>query len=463
MFKSIVQTVAAGALTATLCAGVLSSCSGPASPFDGESIKKLPEFVGLNFPAEAPVLRSDSIDLYVDYSTCVAQAVTSPFYQSVQPAIIDAAPTFYSIKGNTITKETDDKQHIFALLRTIKEVNNADLKTAVQNIVNGDRQAILLTDAEYFMKGVTGDNLNNPYMADYFRSWMSKGNDLYIYCEPYIESGIYSKYRYYMIFTDDRIADNFHDRFRKSLGSAVSGYKMYHLSNKPYETLAFDSSYPIVDQNLSLNTDSRMTPAKDGIDMQEYMTDWKNINKYLLAEAVNAMGNPVPGGLPLLRGIYLKATPSDAYKVTGVDVKVYQLTPAYMQYLDSVQADGRLLPAEAFEEVRDLLTINKKVFEESGEIMLQLDEKMDGTTLLADGNPNLLKVDFVVTDAEENLSGNDDMAGMFKWQSIQSVNEGRFNTSFYESIRQALINDGVNPRNRKNNVIYTIYLNTCNL
>ena len=95
--------------------------------------------------------------------------------------------------------------------------------------------------------------------------------------------------------------------------------------------------------------------------------------------------------------------------------------------------------------------------------MLQLDEKMDGTTLLADGNPNLLKVDFVVTDAEENLSGNDEMASVFRWQSIQSINEGRFNTSFYESIRQALINDGVNPRNRKNNVIYTIYLNTCNL
>ncbi len=441
----------------------LSSCSGPASPFDSESIKKLPEFVGLNFPAEAPSLRSDSIDLYVDYSTCVAEASGSPFYQAVQPAIIDAAPSFYSIKGSAITKETDDKQQIFALLRTINEVNNADLKTAVQNIVNGDRQAILLTDAEYFMKGVTGDNLNNPYLADYFRNWMLKGNDLYIYSEPYIESGKFSKYRYYMIFTDDRIADNFHDRFRKSLGSAVSGYKMYHLSNKPDETLAFDSSYPIVDQNLSLNTDSRMTPDKNGVDMQEYMTDWQNINKYLLSEAVNGMGNPVQGGLPLLRGIYLKATPEDAYKVTSVDVKTYQLTPAYMQYLDSVQANGRLLPAEAFEEVRDLFTINRKVFEETGEIMLHLDEKMDGSTLLADGNPNLLKVDFIVSDAVENLSGNDEFASMLKWESIQASNAGKLNTSLYESIRQALINSAVNPKNSKNNVIYTVYLNTCNL
>lgn len=456
-------TISAGMIGVALSVGVLASCSGPKSPFDGERISKLPGFVQLNFPVEGSQLRSDSIDLYVDYSTCVAEASSSPFYQAVQPAIVDAAPTFYSIKGNEIKKETNDKQQIFALLRTIKEVNNADLRTAVDNIVSGDRQAILLTDAEYFMKGVTGDNLNNPYLADQFRRWMSKGNDLYIYCEPYLESGKFNKFRYYMIFTDDRMADNFHDRFRRSLGSSASEYKMFHLSNKAGETLAFDEKYPIADDNLSLNTDSRMTPEKTGIDMQEYMTDWEKINRYMLSEAVNAMGNPVPGGLPLLRGIFVKENPAEAYRITGVDVKVYQLTPAYMQYLDSADAGGRLLPAQAFEEVRDLFTVNKKVFEETGEIMLMLDERMDGSTLLADGNPNLLKVDFVVTDAKETISSNEEMNRMFKWQSIQAANAGKMNTSLYESIRQALINESLNPKNQKNNVIYTVYLNTCNL
>lgn len=463
MATSIAKTIATGVIGASLCIGVLASCSGPKSPFDKESISALPAFVELNFPAEKSALRTDSIDLYVDYSTCVAEANASSFYQAVQPAIIDAAPTFYSIKGNDIKKETSDKQQIFALMRTIKEVNNADLKTAVDHIVNGDRQAILLTDAEYFMKGVTGDNLNNPYLADQFRKWMSKGNDLYIYCEPYLESGKFNKFRYYMIFTDNRIADNFHDKFRKSLGSTASDYKMFHLSNKADETLTFNEKYPIVDDNLSLNTDSRMTPAKNGIDMQEYMTDWEKINRYMLTEAVNAMGNPVPGGLPLLRGIYLKTEPNEAYRITDVDVKTYQLTPAYRQYLDSVAAGGKLLPAEAFEEVADLFTINKKMFEENGEIMLQLDEKMDGSTLLADGYPNLLKVDFVVSDAKENLTDNEEINRMFQWQSIQAANAGKLNTSLYESIRQALISDGSNPKSQKNNVIYTIYLNTCNL
>lgn len=463
MSKSIAKTVAGGILASVVCIGMLPSCSGPNSPFDSESISKLPEFATLNFPAASSELRSDSIDLYVDYSTCVAEAAGSSFYQAVQPAIIDASPTFYSIKGSEIKKETSDKQEIFALLRTINEVNNADLKTAVTNIVDGDRQAILLTDAEYFMKGVTGDNLNNPYLADQFRKWLNKGNDLYIYCEPYKESGKYDKFRYYMIFTDDRLPDNIHTKFVKSLGSQAAGYKMFHLSNKADETLSFDEQYPVVDQNLSFNTDTRMSPEKNGIDMQEYMTDWQSINKYLLSEAVNAMGNPVPGGLPLLRGIFVKPASSEAYKITGVDVKTYQLTPAYMQYLDSVGNGGKLMPAEAFEEVRDLFTVNKKVFDETGEIMLQLDEKMDGSTLLADGNPNLLKVDFIVTDAVENLSGNSDIASSMQWKSIQAANEGRVNTSLYESIRQALIDENTNPKNQKNNVIYTIYLNTCNL
>lgn len=41
---------------------------------------------------------------------------------------------------------------VYQLLRTVKEVNNADIKTAVNRIVNGNRQAVLITDGEFLLK-----------------------------------------------------------------------------------------------------------------------------------------------------------------------------------------------------------------------------------------------------------------------------------------------------------------------
>ena len=134
-----------------------------------------------------------------------------------------------------------------------------------------------------------------------------------------------------------------------------------------------------------------------------------------------------------------------------------------MQYMDSINAGAKPIPAEAFEEVDDLFTINEDVFEKTGEIMLYLDTDMDGTTLLTDGRPNLLKVDFIIDEAEENFTDNDDINKNFKWQSIQAANAGKYNTSLYESIRQALIDKKNNPAKGKDPVVYTIYLNTCNL
>ena len=72
-------------------------------------LSELENFVEYNFPNEKQVL-SDSVDLFIDYSSCVAQAKTSPWYNATHPSIVDCSPTFYSIKGNKIKRETSDRQ-----------------------------------------------------------------------------------------------------------------------------------------------------------------------------------------------------------------------------------------------------------------------------------------------------------------------------------------------------------------
>ena len=184
-----------------------------------QDLSFMPEFVAHNYAPEFTTM-SDSVDLYVDYSTCVAEAKKSSYYAATHPSIVDCSPTFYSIKGKNIKKETEDRQMVYQLLSSIKEVNHADIKQAVGRIVNSNRQAVLITDGEYYMQGNVRDNLNNPYLAEEFRAWLRAGRDIYIYSEPYLENGRYGKYRYYMLFTDSELENDINERFARSAPSA---------------------------------------------------------------------------------------------------------------------------------------------------------------------------------------------------------------------------------------------------
>ena len=109
----------------------------------------------------------------------------------------------------------------------------------------------------------------------------------------------------------------------------------------------------------------------------------------------------------------------------------------------------------------ELFTYDEDLFEETGEIALYLDKdnQYDGLG----SYPNLLKVDIVAGEAEENISGNEEMGECFRWQSISGAQSGKYNTSIYESIRQVLLDPSMNPVNRGEDVLYTIYMSTYSL
>ena len=103
-------------------------------------------FVRDAFPRENAAELSQTVDLYVDYSTCVAEAKTSEFYKATHPAIVNCDPNYYSIKGKDIKLETSNRNDVYKLLNAVTEVNNADLLQAITNITDADNQAVLITD-----------------------------------------------------------------------------------------------------------------------------------------------------------------------------------------------------------------------------------------------------------------------------------------------------------------------------
>ena len=438
-----------------ICAAMALTSCGKVPPV--QDLTNIPEFHQLLNASDGQQLSTDeecNIDLYVDYSTCVSEALSSPYYQAVHPAIVDCGPAYYSIKGNVVKEETRDKQTVYQLLRSVREVNNADIKQAVERIVSSGRQAVLITDGEYSMPVITGDNLNNPYLAESFRRWLNQGHDIYIYSEPYVESGRFSKFRYYMIFTDRSIENNLQQRFDRS-APKDERVKMFHLTTGT-PSLAFDKEYPVVNPCLSLNT---QTAKRYGnFEVQEYQTEWETIYDYILKNAVDNMGNPLPKGDFITRGLFVAGSENDAYKIKELEAVTYNVYPAYQELADSIAAGGTLPACRLESPVSGVFVVDNDILQQTGEVVIRLNPQFDGSTLSV-GMPNLLKVDLVMKDVAENFTGNDELNRNFKWQSISARNQGRDNTSIYESIRQVLMDPSVNPV-KKGGVIYTFYLNT---
>lgn len=441
--KSIFKRVSALFSVTVIVAASISGCGPTITP----DLSNFQKFVSHNFVKPVSSL-SDTVDLYVDYSTCVAEAKNSNYFKSTHPAIVDCAPIFYSIKGSKITKETDDRQEVYQLLSSIREVNNADIKKAVQNIVNGNHQAVLITDGEYYLQGSVRDNLNNPYLADEFRTWLRKGYDVYIYSEPYLESGRYNKYRYYILFTDAKKSNNINDRFSRSAPDD-DRVKMLHLSNG-VPTVSFDEDYPMINEALSPVESNYI--FNDVVELQEYGVDWNDMVEYLSYDKKNSH---------LLRGIYVNRTESDCYKIVEVEPVVYQVYDEYQEFCDSCSFGTMLPKIGKLRRIDDVFEIDEDEFEETGEIVLKLDDDFDGSSLSMD-TPNLLKVDFVIEKASDNFSGNQELNDAYKWNSISAAQNHAQNTSIYESISQVIKDPQMNPT-KKGHVVYTVYLSTYSL
>lgn len=427
---------------------LLSACGNSIT----EDLSYLKGFVDLNFPQTQTTISKD-VDLYIDYSTCVAEAQKSEYFRRTHPAFVDCAPTFYSIKGAKITEETKDPQKVYQLLSTIKEVNNADIKQAVASIVAGNNQAVLITDGEYYMKDATRDNLNNPYLAEEFRTWLKKGRDIYIFSEPYLESGRYSKYRFYFLFTDSKLPNNIYDRFIRS-APANSDVKLLHLNNGAPKAFRKGKGQDINESLSPVEDNCSVYPT---FEIQEYAVQWKDIKKFLATGSLKERY--------ITRGIFVDLSDFDGYEIEEIEPVVYLFAEDYQEYVDSVSVSAKVTPhVKKLVQVKDVFAIDKRSFEDDGEIVLTLDKNFDGVgyTLSSDW-PNLLKVDFVVTKVSDNFSSNDDLNSAFQWRSISSAQGGAMNTSILESISQVLKDPDMSPVDKESAVLYTIYLSTYSL
>lgn len=451
-------------LAAPLC---LASCGGQlASEFSEDFSADMKAFIahnGFEQQLQGSTLSSE-IDLYVDYSTCVSEAMSSAYYRAVHPTIVDSNPNYYSIKGSKINFETNNRGKIYTLLNNVREVNYADILGAARRIVEGNNHAVMITDGEYYQKGIR-DNLTNPYLAPVIRTWLQRGLDIYIYSEPYVESGRHNKFRYYIFFTDASVENNIRERFQRSV-PAQSDVKMFHLSGKRPQVTRGEG-YPLA--NLTLSPNEYLKCAGQAWDLQEYYIGWDDLYSYLLTDAI-LEGERLAEQDYVLRGLFVNNSETASYKASKLSIRVTNLGPDWMKWLETREQNQMNAeigePQVALPKVEDLsdcglFCYDEKLFARTGEVALYLNPEKSGEGLESD-YPNLLKVDILADKVEENFSQNNEVNGNFQWSSI--TQNGMINTSLYESIRLVLLGPDMNPiRKAEDKVLYTVYMSTYSL
>ena len=376
------------------------------------------------------------VDLYIDYSDCMTTATQSQYYMNVQPAIIACNPNYYSIKGNDIKFESNDKMKVHQLLNGIRNVDYSNLKGAVDSILKNNHEAIIITDGEYYQKGI-GANINNPYLADEFKEWLMRGLDVYVYSEPY-QSGKFMKNRYYMLFTDHRIDNNIQQIFSRN-APKDNNVKMVHLySGIPSIKIA--ETGIVLNEQLLDTKEGKVFPSQ-GFEWHILDAQWDDVYKYI-AQAEDSKDRI------FMKGIKLTVGEEDAYRPEDIEVKAYEISDAYTNFDPKVKK-----PVDLGEELDDFLEVDEKAWKK-GEIVLKFDDDFDGAGLNGE-NGNLLRIDICVEESKENFTSNPSIGDKFKFDSPYGLN-----TSVYESLKQTLLDPAISPEKKGNPVIYTIYLST---
>lgn len=444
--KRLPKKSAAWLLSAS-CATLLFSCKDTTPP----DTRYIADFHTENFARRSDMIAEDSLALYVDYSTCIAEGMkTSEFYVKLVPSFVQATKTFHSIKGDVIAQE--EPADTYNRLLNVEEVNFADLKAAAEQIAAGNTEAALLTDGEYYNPNRAGANPNNPYLADALKTWMRKGHDIFVISEPYEESHkgeTYAKKRFYFLFTDTRLKNNIYDRITGTASlEQFPGVQVFHLSaNHPNVLAEGNSAKP--NELLAASIQPH-----GSFEVEDWSVGWKPINDFIMGAVDEQTGEPLPKGGCLIGGLQVDRNSFGGYQIEDVDIRVYDMNAAYMEYYMRREAgEDAIGPVEGLPECANFLTADHDEFSRSGMVNVYFDLMRLDNAFLRYGKPyNYFKIDFFITKTRSAFA---DHASMFTFDLLGTP--GTTNSSVVTSIEQCLVDKDLESQ-VKRSPFYTIYV-----
>lgn len=428
----------------------LLSCGGQDTPQD---TRYLLDFHLHNFEQASPVLVKGRMSLYVDYSTCCAMGQNSQFFQDVSASLVNKATSYYAIRGAQITREDiASGGGVYTLLRNIEEVNYAELKTAADRMADGNEEAVLLTDGEYFTLNTALGHDNDPYLAQAFKKWILKGHDIHIISEPYAEpynGQSYQKKRFYIMFTDDRMANNIYERVCQTVNfSRYDGIDEFHIS----------ASHPRLfgaGNNSSVQNEVLLSKVKGygHVEIEDWDgCDWETIEEMLVCQTDSVTGEPLPIGVPIIT-MQIDRSSFGCYDIEQLGVRTTDINREYNDYYTAREAGEKpVRVTDQPAELQQFIVVDDKAFKRDGTISLSFAPDWFDPSQLTGNLYNYLKIDLYIAKLREAFSGHE---RQFEFESISQP--GMKNVSVASSIKQCLADDDVKAK-MSGQVIYTIYV-----
>lgn len=435
---------------------VISGCrkGEPTAP----DTKYLSEYHKLTTATEVNNLKGDNLALFVDYSTCIANGMESPFYQKMVSPLTAATREYWSIKGDTIAKESGD---VYSLLNNVVETNYAALDRAIEQMAERDGESVMLTDGELFTQTATSNNPNNPYMHAAFKTWLLKGHDIHILAEPYQEQykgNTFNKKRFYIIFTDDRIAGNIYDRIRELVDlKQFQQVDEFHLSGN------YNWTVPVDEKG---NSAKHSTPAEElaaevtgygDYEVQDWQIEWKDIYNLVINAPDSITGEPMPNGKKVISGLHINRNAFGCYRIKNIGVRATVINIDYTDLYNRLEAKEKVKALKPQNEVplNNFIGFDTGEFNKHSNVDMYFDVENFAPDAELTGDPfNYIKLEIVITDLE-NILGNS--IDMFNFDSV--VNQGQTNSSISESLKNCVFDPELTDR-LKGKVLYTIYIKT---
>ncbi len=386
--------------------------------------------------------------LYLDHSTCVIDAVNnSEVWKAVFPNFTQYSDELVLIKGSDFELiELDrDKNKVEETLKRIKDdIPWADIDKAVQEIVKGNNQAILVSDFEAFDNGdgtlATKTRDLVPYLSPWLKIWLEKGFSIYIITEPYKEiynGRLVDKKRFYFIFTDDKLEAPISANVKNEIDNLIKNgtCQLFKMTNSDISV----ESAP--KRDISAKDLDFSVEYGNHFDFISIENSWDDIREYVMK--LDKYEEPIPEEekLPIIKNF--KLNHGGNYKIENIKVIATNITADFVDQKKRISG----------KDISDAFLVDEKALKNNLINIYLTDKIFTNDFITAEYGGNLIRLDFVI----DQVSIQPHDKTIFEWISIYK-NVTAICVS--KSIENALMDVNVVPTNEKRRLLHTVFVKT---
>ena len=468
------------------------------NPYDQELGKRIEAYQNT---ITASINKSGNPAIYIDFSSGINKAFNEPTIKNMMTDCFNTvlAEQFevYKLGSNKITalnvaNTTELGQHV----SDPKQYADiwAPIQVAVDKIVNGNNDALLITDFEEWQNNM--EVTNTAFLKIPFSKWLSKGNSIHFFIADYKE-GTVNKHLYFTVFSyGNPTASSMISKLAAKLSPSTT---RFDLSDQSYQ---LRTDYPseksggiFYDEKGSSEKAKNILDLKDGYinglkkgNHFEYYPlglDWENIDQLRTTYQSQNQFND------FFRKLFIDLSNEDSYTYGDFDVKVSDVTTDFESFAKAEEAkkhkpkltkgsngeakladnetdpiastcyhaNGKLkeewmYKPQAGNPLNEVFTLNKELFKNAKatssknvELGVAFDPKFSLKNIQ---NPEaLIKVDIIIPTATPNLS--ETKLSKFQWINAKQ----QANIALSESIKNTL--QELKPSNK---IVYSYYIKT---